>query len=101
MTRPQNLSYEDFQRYDKIIDQDPRIPEALASQPIIREVLYAGLYLAEQLSELSCPSEYIVRIQYTAGQVSYGRDPWEVHCNILEMFKNNKLDFETDPDVLN
>jgi hypothetical protein len=59
------------------------------------------LYLVEQLMKLECPNELITRIQFTAGKISFGRDPWEVHLKILEDYKNNKLDFDTDPENLN
>ena len=101
MTRPTTLSYQDFQRWETNIQQDSGIPASIKKNPIIMEVLFAGLWLAEELSRLLCPPEYITRIQYTAGQISFGRDPWEVHLDVLERYKSNELQFDPDPDNLN
>jgi hypothetical protein len=83
------------------IDNDPNMPKSLSSQPTIREVCYAGLFLAEELMKLNCPDNLIVRIQWHAGKASFGNDPWDVHLDILEDYKNNKLTFEEDQLDLN
>jgi hypothetical protein len=57
--------------------------------------------LAEQLEQLSCPPELIFRIQYTAGKLSFGRDPWIITEQMLAGYKDNKLDFVQDTDNLN
>lgn len=99
--RPESVTEGDIERWDANIDNDPNIPEQIAKNEIIREACYAGLWLAEQLVDLKCPQEYIVRIQYTAGQLSFGREPWEVHQLLLQSYKLNDMEFEPDPDNIN
>ena len=100
MPRPDSISEEDLLRWSNNIDNDPGFPKSLAASPTIREVCYAGLWLAEQLSLLDCPSEIIVRIQFTCGKLSFGRDPWEVNHMILQKYETNQLVFEEDPDII-
>ena len=99
--RPNFISTEDFSRWDKNIDTDPNIHYQISIEPIIREVLYAGLWLIEELEKLSCPYEFIARIQFAAGKLCFGRDPWEVHQSMLEKYKNDELKFEADTDIKN
>lgn len=101
MSRPNFITPEDILRWTDAIDKDELIPSSLKSLTIIKEVCFAGLWLSEQLSELKCPDEIITRIQWTAGRLSYGRDIWEVHQQILQDYKDNKLIFEDDVDSVN
>jgi hypothetical protein len=101
MPRPDFVTNEDIARWSENIDNDPRLSPALKEQAIIREICYAGLWLTEELEKLKCPEEMIVRIQYTAGKLSYGRDIWEVHQMILDGYKLNEIEFEMDPSELN
>lgn len=96
MKRPEFITNEDISRWSEIIDNDPTIPKELVQQAIVREVFYAGLYLSEQLEKLECPAELLVRIQFSAGKYSFGRDPWAAHLEILDLYKNNQLKFEKD-----
>src|SRR5271170_4168746 len=94
------LTDEQIEKYDEQIKND-KIPEEILQEPLLMEVMYAGLWLVEQLKELKCPDEYIVRIQYTAGAASFGREPWEIHQYYLDAYKNSELEFDVDPDNLN
>jgi hypothetical protein len=94
------LTDEQIEKYNQQI-KDDKISEKILAEPILMEVMYAGLWLVEQLRNLQCPDEYIVRIQYTAGAASFGREPWEIHQYYLDAYKNNELQFEPDPDNLN
>jgi hypothetical protein len=96
MSRPNFVTEQDIARWGANIDQDPMIPSEFAGISIMREVLYAGLWLAEQLDQLGCHPLLITRVQYTAGQLSYGRDPWEVAQEVLKAYKENDLVFEID-----
>ena|ERR1700722_9382202 len=97
MPRPNNLSNDDIIRYDQIIDNDPMLPSSLASNPVIREICYAGQYLSEQLNKLNCQEHIIGQIMYCAGQMSFGNnDPWKVHQDILDQFVDGSLEFEED-----
>jgi hypothetical protein len=94
------LTDEQVEKYNQQI-KDDKIPEKVLQEPLLMEVLYAGLYLVEQLKLLQCPDEYIVRIQYTAGAASFGREPWEIHQFYLDAYKNSELEFDLDPNNLN
>lgn len=96
MIRPEFVSDEDIVRWSDILDNDPNIPRVIASPALFREVLYAGLWLAEQLKKEGCNDELIVRIQYTMGGLSFGRDTWQVAQEMLTAYKNNDLEFEID-----
>lgn len=96
MSRPDFVTQEDITRWDTNIKQDTGLVSQLATVPLVKEVIYAGLWLAEQLKELGCNPLLITRVQYTAGQLCYGRDPWEVVQELLTAYKNNDLVFEID-----
>jgi hypothetical protein len=96
MKRPEIISNEDILRWSENIDNDSRIPESIKKSAIMREVCYAGLWLAEQLEELKCPEDLIIRIQHAAGGLSFGRDIWETHQSVLESYKNDEMEFETE-----
>jgi hypothetical protein len=94
------LTDEQLQRYDEQIKID-KIEKEVCQDPTLLEVIYAGLWLVEQLRAIQCPDEYIVRIQYSAGAASFGRDTWEVHQHYLQAYHNNEVEFEQDLDNLN
>jgi hypothetical protein len=95
------VSLEKIREYDENIDNDLNISQGMKDNPIIREVCRAGLYLCEQLELLMCPQELILRIQYTAGKISFGRDAWEVHRQVLKEYEMNTLEYEKDISELN
>ncbi len=102
MPRPESVTNEDLSRWSEIIDNDPLIPSAMAQNPIIREVCYAGQWLADRLNEVNCPDHLIGRIMYTAGRICFGRkDPWEIHRDILNQFLDGSLEFAIDPNEAN
>lgn len=104
--RPDFITQSDIDRWNEKIKNDPLFPiEQITNlnekmKDVFYEVCYAGCYLAEQLQALQCPSELIVRIQYTAGKVSFGNEPWKIHLNLLEKYKNNELEFEEDEEPI-
>ena len=98
MPRPSFITNEDLERWSVEFD---KLDELYRDSAIIKEVCFAGLYLSEQLELLNCPDELIVRIQFTAGKLSYGHDPWEIHNSILTDYKNNQLTFDLEPSIAN
>lgn len=97
--RPESVTNEDIFRWSEKIDNDPLMDVALAQNPIIREVCYAGQWLADKLTELNCPDHIIGRIMYTAGGLCFGRkDPWKVHQDIHQRFVDGTLEFEPEPE---
>jgi hypothetical protein len=97
------LTSDQIKLYDDIIDNDTAIADEYKNDPTVREVIRAGLYLAHQLDNMKCPHETILRIQYTAGQMSFGNDPWQVVSELLESYTNGTLEFEPsdDPNKIN
>jgi len=98
--RPYFIKQEDITRWQKSLDSDPRLINVKGISALT-EVCYASLYLSEELEKLNCSPDLIVRIQYTAGVMSFGRDPWEVALMLLDKFKKQELEFETDSHSLN
>lgn len=96
MKRPDFVTNEDIDRWSKIIDEDPSFPKEYKDLSILKEVCYAGCWLSESLTALQCPEELIFRIQWTAGRLSFGRDPWEIHQNMFNDYVNNDLTFEEE-----
>lgn len=99
MSRPDSVTNEDISRWSEKIDSDPLMDTALAQNPIVREICYAGQWLVDKLSELECPDHIIGRIMYTAGALCFGRkDPWKVHQDILTRFVEGSLEYEPEPE---
>jgi hypothetical protein len=102
MSRPKFVTEEDLKRWSQEIENSPKqIRELANSSIIIKEVCYAGLYLAEQLEKLGCPAALITRIQFSAGKESFGKDTWDTHLQFLEGYKKGELDFVSDENELN
>jgi len=77
--RPDSISQQDIECWDKQIENDPGLPKGFANDLEQKEVLYCGLWLHEQLYALGCDQETIDKLQYTAGSLSYGFNPWNIH----------------------
>lgn len=101
MPRPSFIKEEDLARWLNSIEHDPYLPKSLSTLPLIKEVCCAGLWLCEELDKLGCSSELISRIQFTAGRLSFGRDPWEAHQEVLDLYNSNQLEIEQDITELN
>ena len=96
MSRPDYVSNEDIERWSENIDNDPKIPSFLKSESTIREVMYAGLWLAEELDKLGCPRVKISQLQFAGGRLSFGRDPWGACATLLEAYKNGHIEWVDD-----
>jgi hypothetical protein len=102
MPRPESVTNEDITRWSESIDNDPAIDPILIQSPLLREVCYAGQWLADKLEEIECPGHLIGRLMYTAGSLSFGRkDTWEVHQEILSGYIEGTLEFEPEPNDIN
>lgn len=101
MRRPDFITNTDIARWSSELDSDPDMPQEMINEPILREVCYAGMWLVEELQKQRCPDELITRIQFSAGKASFGNDPWNIHENFLNGYKNNELDFQIDPNNMN
>ncbi len=100
MPRPEFISDIQISEWNKIIDEDNILPKSMSSSSVIREVCYAGMWLSDELASLGCPQELIIRIQFTAGKMSFGRDPWEVSQMMYDKYKKNELIIEPEIDSL-
>lgn len=100
MPRPDFVTKIDITRWDAAIDSDKEVPKEYYSSAVIREVCYAGSWLYEELVRSNCPESLAFRVQYTAGMMSYGRDPWEVATMLVGSYKKGELVFEPDPEAL-
>lgn len=100
MSRPDFVTNEDIARWSDNIDNDPHATHILklfSNSPILREVMYAGLWMAEELDKLGCHRILITRLQFSTGRLCFGQpDPWQVHQEVLEAYKNNDIEFEMD-----
>lgn len=97
MPRPEFVTEEDIERWTPAVDL--ALPEELRNTSLVREVCYAGMWLGEQLEILDCPEDYNVRIIYTAGKLSFGRDPWEVAQTLLKGYQDQTLIYDPDPET--
>ncbi len=93
--RPNDISDEDIQRWNSIIENDKAhitdvVIKETYNRPEVIEVCLAGLWMAEQLSEMGVEDETIYEIQYQAGRLSVGRDPWEISKFFIESFKSSQ-----------
>lgn len=100
MPRPDFLTDQDITRFQEIIQEDP-LAKQFVDVPLFMEVCYAGVWLAEELEKLNCPEDLSVRIQFHAGTLCFGRDPWDVHQEILEGYRNDTLEYGAEPSTLN
>lgn len=99
MSRPDFVTNEDITRWSENIDNDPLLPDDFRKQPLLREILYAGRWLIERLAQSNCSIENQARLVYTAGQLSFGNDPWQIHQEMLDDYVNNRIEFEIDYDA--
>lgn len=97
--RPNFIKEEDINRWKENIANDPFLENVKRSKDL-EEVCFATYWLWERLIEEDCPEEIALRIQYTAGSLSFGRDPWEVCQNILEQYDTNQLEFEDEKNAV-
>jgi hypothetical protein len=93
MSRPESVTNEDLLRWSEKIESDP-MGDAIMQSAIVKEVCFAGFWLSERLKELKCNETLIGRIIYTAGRICFGREPWEVHQNILTEYVDGTLIYE-------
>jgi len=99
MSRPNFIKTEDILRWSKLINSDPLMDIEYLKIPEVREVCYAGLWLCEELDILLCPISIIERIQFIAAKLSYKKDPWNIHQNILNEYINGS--FILDSSLIN
>ena len=90
MSRPSSITPEQIKLWDENINGDANLPSIFkGAESPLKEIIYAGLWLAESLIELECKEELIVQFQYTHGQLSFGKEPWGVAEMLLTSYIDN------------
>lgn len=91
MTRPNFIVPEQISAWDENIKNDIELQKATSQEfinsPEIKEVLYSGLWLVEELTKLGYDDDLIIQLQYSHGRQSFGNDPWHVAQVIVNGFK--------------
>lgn len=91
MSRPEFITTEQVTAWDLNIQNDSMIPDYLKNEPIILEVMRSGLWVAEELDKLGCDRAMITQLQFTHGQLCFGRDPWEQASLIVNDYAAGNL----------
>jgi len=94
MKRPSSVTNEDIARWDENINNDPKLSRAISMFPMLKEVCFAGLWFAEELKKMGLSNEKITQLQFTAGRYSFGRDPWEAHQTVIDLYSKGEIKFE-------
>lgn len=90
MSRPDFVTDEDIARWDQAIKPDSDSGfSLLAIFPGMKEVVYAGQWFAEEMTKLGVPEEKIVELAFVGGRLSFHKDPWEAHQELLDIFKKS------------
>ena len=95
------VSEEDILRWSANIDGNSKIPKFIADNETIREVMYSGLWLIDELVLRECSDVNIVALQFKAGKLSFGRDPWEVHQKVLRDYERLDVNCVALPSEMN
>jgi hypothetical protein len=99
MNRPNFITDEDIDRWSDSIDDDPLLDE-LKDIPLLREVLYAGLWMAEKLKMLDVSDEEIIQLNYYFGGKAFGHeDCWVLAQEVLEEYKRGEIVLEKEPSI--
>jgi hypothetical protein len=93
MKRPDFVDNDMITRWGDALDKDGMVPEFFKKTDLLREIMFAGFWLLEELTRLKCESDTIVRIQFTHGSMSYGNDTWKVAEDLLTAYKAGELEF--------
>ena len=93
MKRPDFVTNEQINRWSDALEKDKFTPAFFKETDLLREIMYAGFWLLEELETLECEELLITRIQFTHGAMSYGNDCWKIANDLLIAYKNNELEF--------
>lgn len=87
--RPLFVTEQDITRWQNILDEDDSLPEIIKLSETIKEVCFAGLWLIEQVekSSVDVDDEMIRYLQFLGGKLSYGKDPWIIHQELLRQYE--------------
>lgn len=90
MPRPESLLPEFIRNCEASFDASAEIPEGMKSgtlRAFMLELWIAGIVLKEALVQSGCNETLADQILFSHGQLSVGRDPWEVGDYIYEHYK--------------
>lgn len=93
MKRPDFVTNEQINRWGEALDKDNMVPDFFKKADLLREIMYAGFWLMEELVALKCEPHVIVQVQFTHGAMSYGNDTWKIADELLVAYKKGELEF--------
>lgn len=93
MKRPDFVTNEQITRWGEALDKDSLVPDFFKKAELLREIMFAGFWLMEELVKLKCESHVIVQVQFTHGAMSYGNDTWQIADDLLTAYKKGELVF--------
>ncbi len=89
--RPDFITEEQIAKWDTDLKNDTTlletIPLELINEPEMKEVLYAGLWVVEELTRMGYDSTTVSDIQYSHGRQSFGRDTWQIAKIFVDAYK--------------
>lgn len=98
--RPLHISDTQIEQWEQALANNNLVPAAFKESETLKEIMFAGFWLQENLRLLGCADPLIVQIQFTHGHLSYQRDAWEVAAELLEAYKKDELDILVDAEVV-
>lgn len=91
IVRPDFITDEQIAIWDEHIKRDEVlldvVPVELVNQPEIKEVLYAGLWVVEELTKMGYDDTVVADIQYAHGRQSFGNDTWQIARIFIDAYK--------------
>lgn len=92
--RPSFITADQIDRWNENIKNDSLLRQTFSEEEIssgtFKELMYASLWLGEELATLNLDLFVIAGACYTLGQQSQGADPWQVAETILSVYRKVK-----------
>jgi hypothetical protein len=96
MNRPERITEEDLKRWDSIVEQDSFSSSMMIMFSKLKEMMRAGLWLAEMLDKLGAEEQEIKNIQFSFGQkslyISSDDILWKLAQETIENYKKGIVD---------
>ena len=91
--RPTFITNEQIIRWGEALEKDELTPSFFKEADLLREIMFAGFWLLEELVLLGCEQHIIGQLQFTHGAMSYGNDTWKIADELLAAYKKGELTF--------
>lgn len=93
--RPDYISLAQIAEWDKQLDSDIQLQQSVGAEglkdPILREVLYSGLWIKEKLAALGYDELTLGAVSITHGINSFGANSWQVAELLLEIYSSEQM----------